>query len=169
MVLSKKLSRAVRERRQNIGVILRLVFCFPLGLYQMWTATKWPRLVKVGVSALVAFLILVILTPLTDPPARQVGGIRVVGDRLQVDVLGPEAPEDREIVEIYTPHRTAIVVEPTPTPEPILVYVNNGGHYYHAKECRYVTERTPAVTLAQAISANYTRCPECDAPIAVAD
>lgn len=163
--MAKKTSRAAAlKRRKNIGVVLRLVFCFPLGLYLMWTRTRWPRLLKIGVSALIAFAIVIILTPMTDPPARQTGGVRVVGDRLQVDVLGPEAPSDREDIDVYTPRRTAIIVEATPTPTPIIVYCNPGGTYYHAKDCKWVKETTPSVSLAQALRAGYARCPECDAP-----
>ena len=164
---SKKSRAAARKRRENLGVILRLVFCPPLGLYLMWTRTKWSRLVKVGASALIALALVLILTPMTDPPARQTGGVRVVGDSLQVDVLGPEAPADRAAIDVYTPRRTAIIVDPTPTPQPIVVYCNQGGKYYHVKECKYVRDTTPSVTLAQALRAGYKPCPDCDAPEAV--
>ena len=166
--MSRKTNRAAaRKRRETIGVILRLVFCPPLGLYLMWTRTRWPRLVKVGSSALIALVIALILMPMTDPPARQTGGVRVVGDRLQVDVLGPEAPADRQAIDVYTPRRTAIIVEPTATPQPVVVYCNAGGKYYHNKDCKWVRPTTPSVTLAQAIRAGYEPCEECGAPRAV--
>ncbi len=166
--MSKKSSRAAaRKRRETIGVILRLVFCPPLGLYLMWTRTRWPRLVKVGASALIALALVLILAPMTDPPARQTGGVRVVGDSRQVDVLGPEAPADREAIDVYTPRRTAIIVDPTPTPQPIVVYCNQGGKYYHVKECKWVRPTTPSLTLAQAIRAGYIPFPDCHAPEAV--
>lgn len=149
-----------------MGVILRLVFCFPLGLYIMWTRTRWPRVVKVAVSGLIAFALVVIMTPFTNPPERQSGGIVLVGAEPQVEVLGPEAPADRQVVEIYAPRRTAIIVEATATPEPIYVYCNNGGRYYHAQDCRYVVETTPKVSLSQAVKAGYVQCPDCDAPSA---
>ena len=166
-VLASKSSRsASRKRRRNIGVILRLIFCPPLGLYLMWTRTRWPRLVKVSASALIAFAIVLILTPMTDPPARQTGGVRVVGSGPQVELLGPEAPENRESIDIYTPRRTAIIVEATPTPEPIIVYCNIGGQYYHSKNCKWVKPTTPSVSLLQAVRAGYSQCPDCDAPSA---
>ncbi len=164
-VLNRNIDRAAaRKRRRNIGVILRLVLCPPLGLYLMWTRTRWPRLVKIGASALVAFVIVLILTPMTDPPARQTGGVRVVGDHLQVEMLGPEAPADRESIDVYTPRRTAIIVETSPTPQPVIVYCNTGGQYYHNKDCQWVKSTTPSVTLTQAIRAGYNPCPECGAP-----
>ena len=163
--LSRKTTRAAAaRRRENIGVILRLIFCFPLGLYMMWTRTRWPRTVKIGVSALIAFAIVAILVPLTDPPARQIGGVRVVGSAQEVDVLGPEAPSDREIIDVYTPQRAAIIVEPTATPQPVIVYCNQGGKYYHNKDCKWVRATTPAVTLEQAIRAGLKPCEECGAP-----
>ena len=166
-VLSKSTQASAKERRRNVGVILRLIFCFPLGLYYMWTRTDWPRPAKIAVSAAIAFSLVLILTPMTDPPERQTGGVVVVGDRLEVDVLGPEAPVDREEIDVYTPRRTAIIVEATPTPQPIIVYCNIGGQYYHAKDCKYVRANTPAVALDQAVRAGYLRCPDCDAPEAI--
>ena len=166
--MSRKSSQvSARERRRNIGVILRLIFCFPLGLYLMWTRTGWPRPVKIAVSALIAFSLILILTPMTNPPERQTGGVVVVGDSLHVDVLGPEAPENREEIDIYTPRRTAIIVEATATPQPVMVYCNTGGQYYHASDCEYVRYNTPSVPLAQAIRAGFSRCPDCDAPEAI--
>jgi hypothetical protein len=46
------------------------------------------------------------------------------------------------------------------------VYCNDGGRYYHAKNCRYVRKRktTARVPLTQALNAGYTRCSECNAP-----
>ena len=134
----------------------------------MWTRTRWPRTLKVGVSALVALVLALILTPMTNPPERQTGGIVLVGDRPAMELLGPEVPADRAPVDIYTPRRTALIVEPSPTPEPIPVYCNMGGTYYHSKDCRYVTPNTPETSLAQALKVGYVRCPDCDAPEAVA-
>ena len=79
-------------------------------------------------------------------------------------MYGPEAPADREVIEIYAPRRTALLIQPTATPKPVIVYCNNGGKNYHSKDCKYVKETTPNVTLTRAIEAGYTKCPECDAP-----
>lgn len=164
MNTSQKNRRAARQRRQNIVAILQLIFCFPLGIYNMWTRMKWHKAVKVAVSGVVALVLAAIMLPMTNPPERATGGIRLVGSSPSVEVMGPEAPEDREIVEIYAPRRTAIIVEATPTPAPVYVYCNAGGQYYHAHECKWVTETTPQVTLTQALNAGYRPCPECDAP-----
>ena len=154
--LWKRVLRVVR--------VVQLVICFPLGLYVMWTKTRWPRTIKTAVSALAALFLFAILSPLTNPPEREVGGIHLVGGKPQTEVYGPEAPADREIVEIYAPRRTALVQNPTATPEPIYVYCNRGGRYYHSVECVYARAESSQVTLEQALTAGYTRCPDCSAP-----
>ena len=165
--MAGKKKKKKNSRREDLLLILRLVFCFPLGLYVMWTKSRWPRWVKILASAAVLAVIAIILNPMTDPPARQRGGVVVVGDRLQSDALGPEVPEGHEAVDVYTPRRDTIIVEPTATPQPVVVYCNPGGQYYHNKDCRYVRPTTPSVTLAQAIRAGYKPCEECGAPEAV--
>ena len=101
---------------------------------------------------------------MTNPPEREIGGIQLVDEKPQVEVYGPEAPADREVIEIYAPRYTAVILEPTATPVPIIVYCNNGGRHYHVEGCKYVKEDTPDVTLSRAVAAGYTRCVECDAP-----
>lgn len=130
----------------------------------MWTKTRWPRALKSAVSLAVAALLVAIFLPVTNPPEREIGGIQLVDAKPKVDIQGPDAPADREIVEIYTPKQTVVVIDPSPTPEPITVYCNNGGSYYHVKECTYVKEHTPTATLSEALDAGYHQCPDCDAP-----
>jgi len=156
-----------RTPAASICKVLSLIICFPLGLYVMWTRTRWPRSLKTLVSAVAALILVAILMPMTNPPEREIGGVRLVGADVETDVLGPEAPADREIVEIYAPRRTAIIVEATPTPAPVIVYCNNGGQHYHSEGCTYVKEHTPNVTLKRALEAGYTKCPYCNAPEAI--
>ena len=84
-----------KARRHSIAVAVQLIICFPLGLYVMWTRTRWPRTVKSAVSAVVALTLAFVLIPLTDPPEREIGGIRLVDEKPKVEVEGPEAPADR--------------------------------------------------------------------------
>ena len=130
----------------------------------MWSKTNWPRLLKTAVSAAVAFMLIAVLIPMTNPPERKVGGIMLVDEKPQVEVYGPEAPADREVIEIYAPRRTALLLQATPTPAPVTVYCNNGGRYYHSEDCRYVNSDTPDVSLSAAVKAGYTKCSECNAP-----
>ena len=156
-----------KRRTENVKLVLLLICCFPIGLYRMWTKSRWKGYVKAAVTAVIAFAIFLILSPMTDPPARQVGGVRVVGDAESGAVLGPQVPDDYEAVDIYTPQRATIIVEPTATPQPVVVYCNPGGKYYHNKDRRYVRPTTPSVSLAQALRAGYEPCEECGAPEAV--
>lgn len=141
-----------------------MIICFPMGLYVMWTGTRWPRVIKTAVSAAAALLLVAILLPMTNPPEREIGGVYLVDEEMKIDVYGPEAPADRQVIEIYAPRYTAVILEPTATPAPVIVYCNNGGVHYHAEDCKYVNDDTPYVTLTKAVHAGYTKCAECDAP-----
>lgn len=165
MAIQKTRRSARRKLVRNLGIVFRLIFCFPLGLYAMWTRAAWPKWAKAAVSAAVAAVLVVILTPSTNPPERQIGGIVPVEGDASYVILGPDAPEDQEEIEIYTPRRTAIIVEATPTPVPVIVYCNPGGQYYHSENCEHIQQgQTPQATLEQALRAGYRQCPDCDAP-----
>lgn len=152
------------KRRRDLGVVLLLFLgCLP-GLYVMWTRTPWKRRTKMAVSLLCCAALIFLALPQTNPPERPDGGIVLVGSSVETEVYGPEAPEGREVVEVYTPIRTPIVLQSTPQPDPVYVYCNDGGKYYHSEECRYVKENTPKVTLSRALDAGYSRCPDCSAP-----
>ena len=153
-----------RVSRADWADILLLVFCFPLGLYRMWTRGLWTQRARVTVTAVVGLIVFLILAPFTDPPTRQTGGITAVSTSDERDTEGPAAPDNRTNVDIYVPQRTAMIIEATATPEPTIVYCNDGGQYYHVKGCRFVKPTTPSVTLSQAVNAGFTPCPECDAP-----
>jgi len=153
-----------KMRRRQVIRAVSLIICFPMGLYVMWTRKHWPRFVKTAVSAVTALALVAILGPMTNPPERETGGIHLADEKPQVDVYGPEAPADREVIEIYAPRYTAVVLDPTPTPQPITVFCNNGGRHYHTEDCKYVKEDTPYVSLSRAVEAGYTKCSECDAP-----
>ncbi len=153
-----------RKDRLSIGTLLTLIICFPAGLFAMWKNPRCPLFAKSAVTLAVSALLIAVLLPLTDPPERQTGGIYLVDETPCVEVQGPEAPADRQVIEIYAPRYTSIILEATATPEPIIVYCNNSGKYYHVETCKYVNEKTPDVTLTRAIEAGFTQCPECDAP-----
>ncbi len=159
-----KYSSARKVSWRTVAGLLPLIICFPLGLYVLWTKARCPRALKTAISAAAALVLIAILLPMTNPPERETGGIHLVDEKPQVEVYGPEAPADREVIEIYAPRRTALLVQPTATPAPVIVYCNNGGKYYHSEECKYVKETTPDVKLTRAIEAGYTQCPECNAP-----
>lgn len=162
--VSKKASARRTKQPMSLAALLTLILCFPAGLYAMWVNPRLPRAAKSAVTLAVCAVLLAILLPVTNPPERETGGIYLVGKNPSAEVQGPEAPADRQIIEIYAPRYTAIILEPTPTPVPVVVYCNNGGAKYHSADCRYVNENTPDVSLNAAILAGYTQCTECNAP-----
>lgn len=154
-------------RRANRAVLRWLIFCFPAGLLMMWSnRCTWPRVMKSAISLGMAAALLALVLPQTRPPERADGGVQIVSLQAAVDLQGPE-PEFDEDFEVYVPEyvpSAELIVEPTPTPEPIYVYCNDGGRYYHVKRCHYVKQTTPKVTLSQALNAGFKQCRECDAP-----
>ena len=158
-----------RLKRADLPDILLLIFCFPLGLQRMWTRGLWTRRTRWVVTGVIGLVVFLILAPFTDPPTRQTGGITVIDTAVEDDTQGPVAPENRTAVDIYVPQRTAMIIEATPTPEPTIVYCNDGGQYYHVKGCKWVKPTTPSVTLSQAVNAGFTQCPDCDAPAPAVD
>ena len=144
--------------------LITLILCFPAGLFAMWKNPHFPRAAKSTVTFAAAALLIAILLPATNPPERETGGIYLVDKTPAVEIQGPEAPADRQVIEIYAPRYTSIILEATPTPEPIVVYCNNGGAHYHVRECKYVRKDTPNVSLQRAIEGGYTQCTECAAP-----
>ncbi len=158
-----------RVNRANSAVVRWLVFCFPAGLLMMWSdRCKWPRFAKTLISVSFAALLLAILLPQTRPPERVKGGVELVGLTPALEVQGPQlaegAPQFDAYVPVYQPEAT-LFVEPTPTPVPVYVYCNDGGEYYHTKNCRYVKANTPKVTLGQAVAAGFKRCKTCRPPL----
>lgn len=154
--------------RYSKTVLRWLVFCFPAGLLMMWgSRCRWTRAVKCAVSAFYACLLIAVVLPQTLPPEKASGGVKVVGRTAVVELQGPVQEEETDydyelVMPSYTP--PSIVIEPTPTPLPIYVYCNQGGKYYHMKDCKYFKNTSGRVTLGQALSAGYTRCQRCNPP-----
>lgn len=167
----KKPARRKRGNAYGKQVIRWLICCFPAGLLMMWSnRCRWPRGIKFAVSGAFCALILAVIIPQTLPPTRAKGGVEIVSLSPALEIQGPvQQLSDEGEYEVYIPayvQPTSLLVAPTPTPEPIYVYCNDGGRYYHAKNCRYVRKRktTARVPLTQALNAGYTRCSECNAP-----
>ena len=154
------------RRKRSVSDTLRIIFltvCFPAGLAVMWSdRCRWPRAIKTLVSLAVAAVLIMILLPQTTPPEPPKSGVTIVGSSKAREAYGPEVPENRLEVEVYSPRYTALIIVADPTPVPRFVYCNQGGKYYHLATCRYVKETSGAVTIAQALDAGYTACPECD-------
>ncbi|MDO4549412.1 MAG: hypothetical protein Q4D04_15080 [Clostridia bacterium] len=168
----RKNSRARKKRlmtRYEKATLRWLIFCFPAGLLMMWSdRCRWKRASKCAVSLVVAALVCAILLPQTQPPARAKSGIEIVSNAPAVEKLGPVQREsDEDDYEVYLPtyvNPTSVVVIPTPSPEPIYVYYNQGGKYYHSRNCKYIKKTSELASLSACLNAGYTQCKECDAP-----
>ena len=161
----KRKRRRYSEHYPAKFVLPLLILCFPAGLMFLWSRRcRIPKLVKYALSALVAAALVFILLPQTTPPERVVGG--VVPVTAEESQTGPLPASDFERIDLYSYNVTAesVIAEPEPTPVPIYVYCNDGGKYYHSKECSYVKPKSSRVTLLQALNAGYQQCKDCNAP-----
>jgi len=160
-----KRRRSGRRAYSGKKVALWLVLCFPAGLFYLWSERcEWPRICKALISLLITALLVVILMPQTQPPERYIGGVRLL--TAEDMLIGPQPTEGFERIDLYAYNMTteSVLAEPEPTPVPIYVYCNNGGDYYHTKECTYYKPTSVRVPLLQALDAGYQQCKECDAP-----
>lgn len=161
-VRSKRTNRRAYSGRK---VALWLVLCFPAGLFYLWSdRCEWPKVCKGLISLLIAALLVVILLPQTQPPERYVGGVKLL--TAEDLYIGPQPTENFERIDLYSYNVTnqSVLAEPEPTPEPVYVYCNTGGAYYHTRDCVYWKETSSRVPLLQALNAGYKQCKDCDAP-----
>ena len=168
----RSVSRNRRRRgmtRYEKATLRWLIFCFPAGLLMMWSERcHWKRLSKCSVSMAFALIICAILIPQTRPPARAKGGIEIVSNAPVVESLGPvQRIGDEDDYDVYLPtyvNPTSVVIIPTPSPAPIYVYYNQGGKYYHSKDCSYIKKTSEMASLTACLNAGYTQCKKCNAP-----
>jgi len=93
--------------------------------------------------------------------------VEIIARKESKKAFGPFKPENvPEMAQLLknASEASSLISEPTATPEPIRVYCNDNGLYYHYAECRYVYDTTPRVTLAQALNAGKSACKECKPP-----
>jgi len=152
-----------RNRAINRKAILCLLVCFPYGLFLMWRSARWRPAVKCAVTACFVLLTAAVLLPQTSPPARQVGGVELVGAEPGAQVFGPELPQAYDVnyrgygvVSAGAPLFSEVeeVVER-------YVYANDNGKYYHKADCKFVAYYSNKLTPAVAHFSGYLPCQEC--------
>lgn len=161
----KPARRTNRRAYSNKSVILWLVCCFPAGMYFLWSPRcEWNRIVKMLISFVVIGALVAVMLPATLPPERYTGGVQLL--TAEDLLVGPQPTEGFERIDLYSYNVTteSVIAEPEPTPEPVYVYCNDGGKYYHSAECSYVKATSVHCPLLQALDAGYQQCKECNAP-----
>ena len=147
---------------------LLTVFAFPLGLTIMWTESRWPTYRKVLISAAWALILcfgIYIAVTTTLGYEESIASYTVVDNTGRM--MGPLQPEHVTYIGQSFKNsdvQSRLISEPTPTPVPTMVYCNDNGVNYHLAGCRYVYEKTPRVTLTQALNAGKTACKLCNPP-----
>lgn len=153
------------------ALVLMLVFVCPLGLYVMWSGEcKWKAWVKGVVSGVIALALGLTAVWLMNnqlPNAETESSVVIVEANRNKGKFAPFCPDDvpdtAQLLKLSGEEST-LISTPTATPEPIWVYSNDNGLYYHTKECRFVYETTPRVTLRQALEGGRKACTECNPP-----
>ena len=158
------------RKRATWKTLLFLVACFPYGIFLMWRTQRWHPAVKALVTTGFVALTVAVLLPLTSPPTRGNGGVRMVGAEKNVAIYGPDLPASMETG--YTVYgivsgASAPVLSDIPEVEETYVYANDNGTYYHRADCKYVASYTRKYTLPVAYYNGYLPCAECDAPVYV--
>ena len=159
-----------KTEHSDRALILMLIFIFPLGLYLMWTGEcRWKMWVKAVISSAIAIFLAVVLWVLLPelPNAEMEGNVELVAQTRLSGRFAPFKPEgvpDTAQLLKLPGEGSTLISTPTATPEPIWVYSNDNGLYYHVKECRYVHENTPRVTLRQALEGGRQACNICNPP-----
>lgn len=166
--------KAPKKRRKSSTFLKDVLFvlftlvCFPVGLYLLWTKKKYfPLSLRVGITAFVGIFVIAAL--LIALPENLYGhtDVEFVNVSRDGNVYMPEVPDHyQEGVVSYKNAYSAdsVIVQPDPTAEPIHVWCNDMGKYYHVETCRYVKDTTPRVTLTKAAAAGFQPCPDCHPP-----
>ena len=159
----------LRSEHSAAILVLMLIFVCPLGLYLMWSSEcKWKMWLKGAVSASVAVILVVIVLLIPPLPDSELeGSVEIIakdGASGRFAPFKPEGVPDTAQLLKFPGDDSSLISTPTATPEPIWVYSNDNGLYYHTKECRFVYETTPRVTLRQALEGGRKACSECNPP-----
>lgn len=156
-----------RRKRSPWKTLFFLAVCFPYGLFLMWRTQRWHPAVKGLVTACFVALTVAVFLPMTMPPTRGNGGVRMVGVEKDVAVYGPELPA---ALQTIAPNEALIVGGSTPVftqipeVETTYVYANDTGEYYHLRDCKYVNNYSRKYELPVAYYNGYLPCQECGAP-----
>lgn len=148
--------------RENVKTALWL-WCFPVGLTLMWRRScTWHRAVKIGVTALMA-AILVAVFAIPTPNHAVSGGVELVTGRPEVEVYGPELPSF--IVPGYVNEQTESIIVPAVESSVHYVYAADGAECYHEYNCKFAFASSQRLTVYEAYYLGFRPCGRCKPPI----
>lgn len=158
-----------QKEHSTKALILLLVFVPPIGIYLVWTQEcHWEMWIKCVISAGIALMLMLFLIFLPElPNAELEGNVEIIHRELDEKRFAPLKPEGvPDTVQLIQQagETSSLISTPTATPDPVMVYCNDNGLYYHLAGCRYVYATTPRVTLMAAIKAGKTACSICNPP-----
>ena len=116
----------------------------------------------VGLCFVCAVLIGVLVAPSPYEPAQ--GGIKLIGNKREVAVYGPELPEN--IIEGYSqPVNVSNIVKTVEEEDTNLyVYAADGAERYHLGTCKFAYASAHRLTIMEAHFLGYEPCGRCDPP-----
>ena len=162
---AKKTAYMKRSKRYNWFTLMWLILCFPIGFLRMWNSRcSWHSAAKYSVSGLVIAALAVAFV-LPSPYEAPVGGLELYGDEPEVEIYGPELPED------YVPGYVAAVLESGVLPpedenaeERLIVYSTEEQECYHLLNCKFAYASGRRLTLFEADLLGLTPCGLCQPP-----
>ena len=165
----RKTSRAwLYGQHGTLLLILLIIFAFPVGLYIMWDEADWKLWQKlIATAAWVLMFAAAIVTVTGISMKYDEGNIEILNVAENKLMLSPLQPSNVPVVSQLikdASETSSLISQPTPTPVPTYVYCNDNGVNYHLAGCRYVYDKTPRVTLTQALNAGKTACKLCNPP-----
>lgn len=129
---------------QKTRVIILLIIClFPVGLYLMWKYTDWKREIKIAITSIIAFyMVLFAILPLLS----------------NAELIATTNAFENSTTDIISRENDSYYEEEE---EAEMVWIPNSGAKYHSYEGCSNMKNPSCVTVDEAISWGYTACSKC--------
>ncbi|MBQ3574302.1 MAG: hypothetical protein IJA26_01405 [Clostridia bacterium] len=157
-----------KNRRYGWFTLLWMVVFLPVGFLRMWRSRcRWPVALKYSVSGLMlAALALAFIAP--SPYEAPAGGLELYGNKPEVEIYGPELPEN--FVLGYIPPVTNSGVLPASDDEgekKLIVYATEEQDCYHLYNCKFAYASGRRLTLYETVLLKLKPCGLCQPPLYV--
>lgn len=162
---AKKTAYKKKTRRYGWFTLLWMIACLPVGFLRMWRSRcNWPMAVKYTVSGLMLAALAVAFV-LPSPYSAPVGGLELYGNKPEVEVYGPVAPEN------YVPGYVAAITDSGVLPASeedgqsrLIVYATDDQDCYHLYTCKFAYASARRLTVYEAHLLGLDPCKLCEAP-----